>query len=97
MRGVVRYFFNDNCKVEGELARVDGDDFDGSGSVEGTEWALSVQGRLTEVRSTAPSAIAAAIMRKSASTGRYPDADGQHVAFVRAGKPEEQRPKRRLT
>ena len=48
VRGVVRYFFNDNCKVEGELARVDGDDFDGSGSAEGTEWGLSVQGRLTD-------------------------------------------------
>ena len=49
IRGVGRYFFSNDLKVEVELARIDSDDVDGS-SYEGeaTEWGILLQGRLAD-------------------------------------------------
>jgi hypothetical protein len=52
VRGVGRYFFSKDMKVEVELARIEADDIfgggEGSGDGEATEWAVSLQGRLAD-------------------------------------------------
>jgi hypothetical protein len=48
LRGVARYFINDDMKVEGTFALTKGDDvIDDSDNAKATEWGISLQGRLT--------------------------------------------------